>query len=157
MYICIYTFGGWNQKLPWVSSSEQALTQKKNLTHSGWKRSSNLYCSQKKKKPINFAQGRGGIHLELSPEQTSLFFEFGWISWKTWETLEQATTSQGMNRRRLGKEKGGSLNWRVFKPAWERSFSLLGCGWSRKVSWVLSLPPWASGLSPVSGSCVFIW
>jgi hypothetical protein len=32
------------------------------------------------KKPINIAEGRGGIHLELSPEQTSLLFEFGWIS-----------------------------------------------------------------------------
>jgi hypothetical protein len=35
---------------------------------------------EKKKNPTNIAEGRGGIHLELSPEQASLFFGFGWIS-----------------------------------------------------------------------------
>lgn len=114
-------------------------------TQHGWKKSQTWL---EETKPTNIAESRGGIHLELSPEQ-AFVLESSWTPRETWETLEQATTSQRVTEENLEKRREGVwIEGCLRQHGKEALFFLLGCQWRRKVSRVLSLSLWASRLPP---------
>lgn len=109
-------------------------------TQHGWKKSQTWL---EETKSTNIAESRGGIHLELSPEQAFVLR----VQLDTQRDLGDPRAGNHItesNRRKPRKEEGGCLRQR----GKEAFFFLLGCRWSRKVSRVLSLSLWASRLPP---------